>query len=246
MHKQQFYKIGVMLGLVGLIAAGQMSDGIAAEPVLNHEIQNAAGSAISACTASLRRAERQSPAEAVSESDYQKYVLSMDKARALYPDVDQYSGKIMGRVPKEILPPCQALMQRYAAGEGAASLSVSSICARNVEARLKPILDPNGEYQRRGDTRVVWFARKDLEAARKYWSAGREGYQVAGTRCATNDRFKQGATELQQRIDQAAALVVEWEAKKNVEFVGIRGSNEVVYKRRDSGQELTAGEANQI
>lgn len=93
----------------------------------------------------------------------------------------------------------------------------------------------------------LWFARKDFEVARFYYTGGQQGYKSMGRQCdqgpATADpRYK----ELKAKLDAAEARVLEMEKAKGIAFVEVRGENNVIFKNTKTGKEYSAGECNHL
>jgi hypothetical protein len=126
-------------------------------------------------------------------------------------------------------------------------------CISNVEGRLKSINDsyyPKFQKDANGylnSPSALWFARKDFEAARYYYTGGKEGYGRPGAvACdqgpATLDpRYK----ALKSKMDEAEAKVKEMEKKKGYEFVAVRDNN-IIYKDLKTGKELSADESGNL
>lgn len=126
-------------------------------------------------------------------------------------------------------------------------------CISNVEGRLKSInetyypkfqKDPKGYLS---DPSALWFARKDFEAARYFYTGGKEGYgrpgaKVCETGPATLDpRYK----DLKPKVEAAEAKVKEMEKAKGYEFVGVKDNN-ILYKEIKTGKELSADESGNL
>ncbi len=93
----------------------------------------------------------------------------------------------------------------------------------------------------------IWFARKDLEVARFYYTGGKEGFRSMGRQCdmglaTTDPRYK----ELKAPLELAEAKVLEMEKAKGLVFVGIQGENNVIFKNAKTGKEYTSGESNHL
>ncbi|MDJ1471083.1 hypothetical protein [Xanthocytophaga flava] len=126
-------------------------------------------------------------------------------------------------------------------------------CISNVEGRLKSVNEtyyPKFQKDAKGylgSPSALWFARKDFEAARYFYTGGKQGYGRPGAvTCdqgpATIDpRYK----ALKDKMDAAEAKVKEMEKAKGYEFIGVKDNN-ILYKDIKTGKELSADESGNI
>lgn len=126
-------------------------------------------------------------------------------------------------------------------------------CIENVKGRLETIVNtyyvefknnPEGYIQKNGG---MWFARKDYEVARFYYSGGKEGYRSAGRQCelgsnTADPRYQ----ELKPLLEDAEAKLKEMEAAKGIEFAGVREEYTIIFKNVKTGKEYTANESNKL
>ncbi len=122
----------------------------------------------------------------------------------------------------------------------------------NAYKRLKPIndsnypefkRDPHSYLAREG---ILWFVRKDLEAARCYYSGGKEGY-IASERVGSNGPAL--ATPpfllLKSEIEKTEEKVREMEQAKGYEFVRCQNNN-IIFRELTHGEELSADASSRI
>ena len=104
--------------------------------------------------------------------------------------------------------------------------------------------DPQHFLSREG---ALWFVRKDLEAARYYYSGGREGYPMSDRVEDTfklhliDPRFK----ELKDLLLETERKVVEMEAVKGYQFVSTHNNN-IIFRDVATGTELSPADSSHI
>ena len=101
------------------------------------------------------------------------------------------------------------------------------MCKSNVESRLKAIVDKYyPEFQKSGPTKngQAWFARKDLEVARRYMYL-QDGWATGLGACAHNDAYTAAFAPLKERFARAEPLVREIEAARGVKFEKVESSD---------------------
>lgn len=104
--------------------------------------------------------------------------------------------------------------------------------------------DPQHFLSREG---ALWFVRKDLEAARYYYSGGREGYPMSDRVEDTfklhliDPRFK----ELKDLLLETERKVVQMEAVKGYQFVSIHNNN-IIFRDVATGTVLSPADSSHI
>jgi hypothetical protein len=126
-------------------------------------------------------------------------------------------------------------------------------CIENVKSRVETIINTYYvEFKNNPDAYIkkdggMWFARKDFEAARFYFTGGKEGFTAGGRQCdmgaATTDPRYQ---DLKPLMADAETKLKEMEAAKGIEFVSVKPENNVIFKNVKTGKEYTAGECNHL
>jgi hypothetical protein len=146
----------------------------------------------------------------------------------------------------------KAASSSSAPAPSAGDLIQPDACIENVKSRLETIINvyykdfknSPGYIKKDGS---MWFARKDFEAARFYYTGGKEGFTAGGRQCdmgsATADqRYK----DLKPLMEEAETKLKEMETAKGIEFVGVKPDNNVIFKNIKTGKEYTAGESNHL
>ncbi len=143
-------------------------------------------------------------------------------------------------------------MLQKAAGEASVRLEQgvknTTVNLENAYKRLAPInrdsytafqRNPKQYLEKEG---VLWFVRKDLEAARYYCTGGKEGYgneeRLSGFGAAPFPKLKKDIEETEVRVK-------EMEKAKGYEFVSCIG-NTIIFREITTGRELTPEESSQI
>lgn len=172
----------------------------------------------------------------LADFEYHDYVDKRDAAIAADPKITSWNTKYLGYVPSEMFPWCEKMAKDYASGVDADKQPMNDLCKRVTDSRLNSIIDDYYPgFQKNGpEQTIVWFARKDLEAARWYMYYG-EGFNPQGRGCAMNDRYKPGFAPIKAKFAKAEALVQEMEAAKGVRFVKVENGNAVVYVDAKTG-----------
>lgn len=175
----------------------------------------------------------------VTDVDYWKYVESREEAVKIDPRVLTTEEKVSGKVPKEVIPICDKLVDDYAKGIGYEDDPVSSVCSGNITKRLDPIEKTYyAQFKADGAAHAkAWLARKDLEAARWYITS-KEGFRTGGRTCEVNASLKKAFAPLKEKFDKTEALVKEIEQAKGVRFGGIRNNNFIVFIDLKTGKEV--------
>lgn len=132
------------------------------------------------------------------------------------------------------------------------SVNSAKINAENGLKRLKSVNENNyPEFQKNPEEYlrkegILWFVRKELEAARYYYSGGKEGYAVS-ERVQSNRAAL--ATPpfllLKSEIEKTEIRVREMEGAKGYEFVRCENNN-IIFRAIKTGRELSADESNEI
>ena len=93
---------------------------------------------------------------------------------------------------------------------------------------------------------ILWFIRKDLEAAKGYYSGGKEGYFDAG-RVHSNgvSQFTPPFLKLKEDIEETEKRVQEIEQAKGYQFVSCR-NNDIIFQHIETKRELTSQESNEV
>ena len=94
---------------------------------------------------------------------------------------------------------------------------------------------------------ALWFVRKDLEAARYYYSGGREGYPMSDR---VEDTFKLHLIdprfrELKDLLSETECKVAEMEAAKGYEFVSVDNNN-IIFRDVATGTVLSPADSSHI
>jgi hypothetical protein len=210
---------------LALLAAsvGSPSTANADAPKANPRAINEIWNAMSACMSVRSR-------KSVDEGTYLKFVSSLEAAKKIDPNVTSSEEKAAGLVIKVELPKCEPVFAEYASGKGHENDPVSSACINNTNARLDTILSTaEKDFAEKGQSYIVWFRRKDLEAARFVMTLGKEGYAAAGARCETPDPKKKAFQAVVEKFNRAEQVVRKIEAAKGVVFKGVRDQTNVVY-----------------
>jgi hypothetical protein len=113
--------------------------------------------------------------------------------------------------------------------------TISSQCVQNAWGRVKSVTEnyyPGFQKSGAANT-IVWFARKDLEAARHYLVPDPENkvgwYSAFGQTCYPGDKEFAEFKQIEDDFAKAEGEVKEMEAAKGVTFREIQNGNHVVY-----------------
>jgi hypothetical protein len=94
---------------------------------------------------------------------------------------------------------------------------------------------------------ALWLVRKDLEAARYYYTGGREGYATSDRvqdmlkLYLVDPRFK----ELKEVLDETERQVQEMEQAKGYQFITVEANN-IIYRELSTGKVLTPADSNHV
>jgi hypothetical protein len=123
-------------------------------------------------------------------------------------------------------------------------------CISNVKSRAGSIIDhyyakykADKDYLFKDGT--LWFARKDYEAARYYYTCGKEGYQSGGRVCEELAKVDSRYVELKPLMEEAEKKMLEMEKAKGYEFVSCIENN-VLFKEIKTGKVLSSSQSNHI
>jgi hypothetical protein len=124
-------------------------------------------------------------------------------------------------------------------------------CINNVKSRAGSIVadyyvkfqeNPKAYLAKSGS---LWFPRKDFEAARYYYTCGKEGYQSGGRACEELAKVDPRYVELKPLMLDAEQKMLEMEKAGGYEFVSCI-ENIVLFKDLKTGRVLSSSESNKI
>jgi hypothetical protein len=124
-------------------------------------------------------------------------------------------------------------------------------CINNVKSRAGSIVadyyvkfkeNPKAYLAKSG---ALWFPRKDFEAARYYYTCGKEGYQSGGRACEELAKVDPRYVELKSLMLDAEQKMLEIEKVAGYEFVSCI-ENVVLFKEVKTGRVLSSHESNKI
>ncbi|MDJ1492933.1 hypothetical protein QNI19_08320 [Cytophagaceae bacterium DM2B3-1] len=138
-------------------------------------------------------------------------------------------------------------------GKSGDTVNKLEILLENARKRLKTVQetyyvkfkkDPDSFLSQTG---ALWFARKDLEAARYYATGGKEGYAVSDKADAVSALTKLDPrfSSLLQDIQETEIQMQEMENAKGFFFAGIK-DNSIFYKDIRTRRELSARESSEV
>jgi hypothetical protein len=124
-------------------------------------------------------------------------------------------------------------------------------CINNVKSRAGSIVsdyyvrfqENPKEYLAKSGS--LWFPRKDFEAARYYYTCGKEGYQSGGRACEELAKVDSRYVELKPLMLDAEKKMLEMEKAGGYEFVSCI-ENVVLFKEIKTGKLLSSSESNKI
>jgi hypothetical protein len=131
-------------------------------------------------------------------------------------------------------------------------INSAKINLENAYKRMKPINENHYPEFKKDEAAfvskegILWFIRKDLEAARCYYSGGKEGY-IVSERVQGNGAAQVTPmfSKLKEDIVNTEKKVQEIEAAKGYEFVRCE-SNHIIFREIKTQRELSAEESNEI
>jgi hypothetical protein len=131
-------------------------------------------------------------------------------------------------------------------------INIAKINLENAYKRIKPINDKhypefkNNEASFVSKEGILWFIRKDLEAARCYYSGAKEGY-IVSERVHGNGPAQVTPlfTKLKADLESTEKKVQEIEVAKGYEFVRCENNN-IIFRELGTKRELSAEESNEI
>lgn len=133
-----------------------------------------------------------------------------------------------------------------------ASVTQPDAAIFNVENNLKSITETYyANYKSKGvdylnNDGQLWFIRKSLEAARHYYTCGKEGYHGKGVVCQAGPaQLDPRYVALEDKFADAEAKVKEMEAAKGYEFVECKDNN-IIFKESKTGKVLSADDSSHI